>query len=843
MGLFIQHLRYAFRMLGKNPGFTAIAILSLGLGIGANTAIFTMINSLMLKSLPVREPQQLVSFGKEIDGGQVDGIRPGPLDIFTYDFYKQIEAQHEPFQDVCGFGSFPVQVSVRTSAQPGEAATQAVSNLVSGNFFSVLGAEPILGRPITPVDTDAPGRNPVAVISYRYWQQTLAGDASVIGKAITINATPFTVIGVMPEKFYGVELNESAPDMWLPITMQQEAMLQPSLLNPHALYWMHLMGRAKEGTSTAQAQAWVNNQIHQFMVAREGSQISDASRKDIQGVYVELLPGGRGLSHLRDQYMQPLRILLFVVVLVLVIACANLANFLLAKVTSREREISTRLALGAGRWQIMQQVLTETVLLALLGGALGMLLAFSGMRALIYFVSAGATHTALDPNPDFRVMAFAFGVSMLTGLLFGIAPALRASRMNAAPALNATTRTASGSGGRSARLLPKILVTGQVTLSLVLLAGAGLFVRTLQNLQNQDFGFNRHNVLLAQLNFKFAGYKPAQLNNLHERILDRLAALPGIRAAALSGAPAINHGRWISPIYVQGKTVKPNEDISTSINRVSSGYFQTMDIPVLQGRAIGRQDTATSMKSVVVNKSMADYFFPHGDAIGHQFTIADPGVPGTWQIVGVVRDSKYFNPREEPQRMIYVPLAQMTGDDSFAYWLQVKASGDPAGVTGEVRAAMAEVDPNLPLLDVKTIGDHLAVFTDNERMISQLSSLFSMLALSLACIGLYGIMTYNVVRRTNEIGIRMALGAQNQRVLWMVLKESVVLLGIGVALGVPATLMATRLVRSQLFGVTSSDPVTLAAAVFIIACVTLMAAYIPARRAAKVDPMVALRYE
>ena len=768
---------------------------------------------------------------------------PGPLDIFTYDFYKQIEREHEPFQDICGFGSFPIQISVRTSSQANAAATQAVSNLVSGNFFSVLGAEPILGRAISPADTDAPGRSPVAVISYRYWQQNLAGDTSVIGRAITINATPFTVIGVMPEKFYGVELNEESPDMWLPITMQQEAMLQPSLLNPHALYWMHLMGRAKEGISTAHAQAWVNNQVHQFMVAREGAQISDARRTDIQSVYVELLPGGRGLSHLRDQYMQPLRILLFVVVLVLVIACANLANFLLAKVASREREISTRLALGAGHWDIMQQIFTESVLLALLGGALGLLLAFWGMRVLIHFVVAGAAHTSLDPNPDFRVLAFTFAVSMLTGLLFGIAPALRASRQNAAPALNANTRTVSGSGGKSARLLPKVLVAAQVTLSLVLLAGAGLFVRTLQNLQNQDFGFNRHNVLLAQINFKFAGYKPARLNDLHERILDRVAALPGIRSAALSGGSAMSAGRWNSPIYIQGQTPKPNDNISTFINRVSSGYFETMSIPVLQGRTIGRQDTATSVKSVVVNKSMADYFFPHGDAIGHQFTIADPGVPGTWQIVGVVRDSKYFNPREEPQRMIYLPLTQMTGDDSFAYWLQVQTTGDPAGVTGGLRAAMAEVDPNLPLIDVKTISDHLAVFTDNERMISQLSSLFSLLALSLACLGLYGVMTYNVVRRTNEIGIRIALGAQNESVLWMVLKESMWLLGVGLLLGIPTTLLATRLVQSQLFGVTASDPVTLAVAVFVIVSVTLMAAYLPARRAAKVDPMVALRYE
>jgi predicted permease len=526
-----------------------------------------------------------------------------------------------------------------------------------------------------------------------------------------------------------------------------------------------------------------------------------------------------------------------------VIACANLANFLLAKAASREREISTRLALGATRSHIMQQIFTETALLSLLGGALGLLLAFWGTRMLIHFMAAGAKHTALEANPDLRVLAFTFGVSLFTGLLFGIAPALRASRTGVTPSLNANARTASASGGRSSRVFPKILVTSQVALSLVLLAGAGLFVRTLQNLRNQDFGFNRNNVLLISFNAKFAGYKAEQLNGLHDRILSRLQSLPGVRSAALSGLPAISMGNWDSPIFVQGHTAAPNENIATYINRVSTGYFDTMGIPLLRGRVIGQQDTATSTKSVVVNQTLANYFFPQGDAIGHQFTIADPSVPGLWQIVGVVRDAKYGNPRETPQRMIYLPLSQMTGDDSFAYWLQVRTAGDPANAAGEVRQAIAGIEPNLPLLDVNTISEHMDLFVENEILISQLSSFFSLLALLLACIGLYGVMTYNVVRRTNEIGIRIALGARNESVLWMVLKECMLLLGIGIALGVPATLAATRLVQTQLFELKASDPATLAFAVFVIAGVTLFAAYLPARRAAKVDPMVALRYE
>ncbi len=843
MSKLMYDVRLAFRQFFKNPGFTAVAVISLALGIGANTAIFTLINSLMLKSLPVKDPQGLISFGKQTDGGQVDGIGRGPLDIFTYDFYQQMERDHEPFQEVCAFSSFPVTVSARAGLQSNTPAGQAITQLVSGNFFRVLGAQPALGRAFTEEDANQPGGNPLAVISYRYWQDALAGDASVIGRSTVVNQTAFTVVGVMPPKFFGVELNPQAPDMWLPITMQPEVMLQPSLLKPRGLYWLHLMARSREGVALPQAKAWLDNRIRQFMVARQGAQITDQDRKDIQQAYVELLPGGSGLSHLREQYLQPLTILMCVVVLVLVIACANLANFLLAKATAREREISMRLALGAGRPQIVRQILTETLLLAGVGGAFGLLLAFWGTRVLIYFVVAGARHTALDATPDLRVLGFTFGVSLLTGLLFGIAPALRASRTGVGPALNASARTVSAAGGRSARFLPKTLITAQVTLSLVLLAGAGLFVRTLQNLQSQDFGFNRSNVLLAQFNAKFAGYKAEQVNGLHQRILDRVTALPGVRSAALSGAPAINFGRWNSPIFVQGQIPPPDRSLATNITRVSAGFFETVGIPLLQGRVIAPQDAAASTKVVVVNQSMADYFFPKGDAIGHQFTIADPGVPGAWQIVGIVRDAKYFGAREEPQRMIYLPLAQMTGDDSFAYWLQVRTDGDPANLASSVRAAWSDVDPNLPQLEIKTLAEHLSLFTDDERLISQLLTIFSLLALTLACIGLYGVMTYNVVRRTGEIGIRIALGARNENVVWMVLRESMWLLGIGIGIGIPATLAATRLVQAQLFGLKSSDPMTLATAILVIAAVTMMAAYLPARRAAKVDPMVALRYE
>ena len=844
---FWQDVRYSVRMLAKSPGFTAVAIASLALGIGANTAIFTLMNDLLLKSLPVREPQQLLSFGKAFGGGSVDGIGAGdfPLDIFTYDFYQKLQREQAagrgPFDGICGFASFWTMVSVRADASG--SATQGASHLVTGDFFGVLGADPLLGRTLTPADADASGRSPVAVISYRYWQQMFGGDPAVVGRTITVNGTLFTIVGVMPPKFYGVALDTESMDMWLPITMQQEVMLQPSLIDPHGLYWMHMMARRKPGVPVAQEQAWVTSQLQRFMLDRDGGQSSPERKAEIQKAYVELLPASTGLSNLREMYQQPLNILMGVVALVLLIACANLANFLLAKAASREREIATRLALGSSRRRIVRQILMEALLLSFAGGVLGLVLAYLGTGALIQFIAAGAKHTTLAAQPDLHVLLFTLGVSVLTGLLFGIAPALRISRISVAPSLGANARTAAGGGGTWGRALPRVLVVTQVTLSLVLLACAGLFLRTLHNLQTQDFGFDRHNVLLVKFNAKFAGYKPTQLNALYERMVDRFKALPGVKSASVSGQPALIGGNWNSPIRIRGREIGQKDDIGTSLNRVGPGFFETMAIPVVQGRAIARTDTASSINVAVMNQSAANYFFPHGDAIGHVFTVDDPSVKGEWQIVGVVRDAKYHNPREKAERMTYLNVMQLTGDDAYAYWLQVATGGDPAQVAGEVRAAMAEIAPNLPILEVKTIADQVNHSMGQEQLISQLSGFFSLLALSLACIGLYGVMTYSVLRRTNEIGIRLALGAPTGRVLWMVLGESLLLLAAGAALGIPLTLAATRLVKAQLFGLQASDPVTMLGAVVVIGIVTMLAAYLPARRAAKVDPMVALRYE
>jgi predicted permease len=838
---FAQDVRYGLRQLLRSPGFSTVAILSLALGIGANTAIFTLMNDLLLKQLPVRDPQQLVSFGDGSSSGTMEATEPGAYDVFPYEFYRRIAAHQDQFESVCAFSSFPTSISVRSGASG--PATQAVGHLVSGTFFSVLGAEPLLGRTFHADDTATVGRNAIAVISHRYWQQELAADPAVIGRSLLVNGTPFTVAGVMPAKFYGVALDKLPPDMWLPITMQQQVMLQSSLLHPDGLFWIHIMARQKVGVPRTLAEAWVTAQFREFLTDREGTGLSTLRRQQISGSFVPLLPGGSGLSSLRSDYQTPLTILMVMVGVVLLIACANLANLVLAKSVAREREFSVRLALGSSRGRIMRQLLTEAILLAFLGGALGEALAFWATGVFIHFIDGGAAHSVLAATPDPRVLGFTSAVCVLTGVLFGIAPAWRAARSSQAETLHASARLSMGTVGRGARLFSRTLVVSQVTLSLVLLVVAGLLLRTLYNLRNQDLGFERDHLLLVRTNPKFAGYRPEQLNALYNRILERVDALPGVRSATLSGAPLMAAGTWGSPIFLDGRPSVPGKNPETLLNRVSAGYFETVGIPLLRGRTIGSQDAPGSVKAAVVNQALANRYFPGGDAIGHPFRVEDPEVTGSWEIVGVVRDAKYNSPAEKPQPFAYLSVTQLTGNDQYAYCLQIRTNGDPGSVLGEVRAALAALDPNLPVLEARTVAEDVNHLTDEQQFISQLSGFFSFLALSLACVGLYGVMSYNVVRRRHEIGIRIALGAPNRSISWLVLQELLALFLIGVSLGIPAALAATHLMRAGLFGVTASDPLTLILAIVVIGAVIAGAGYLPARRAAKIDPIVTLRCE
>jgi predicted permease len=872
----LHDTRVSVRMLVRSPAFTAIALLSLALGIGGNTAIFTLINQVMLRNLPVQSPEQLVTFGNENGGGEAGGIDMGTAGLFPWYFARQLQTDPGPFQGIASFCSFSDKVSIRLpgaggTADSNAAAILAPANLVSGDYFSVLGAEPFMGRAITAADDATPGSGAVVVLSHHFWQQSLSSDPAILGKTIRINGSSFTVIGVMPAAFHGIKQELEPPDLWAPMTMQTAILQQPSMLTPGGgVYFLDVFGRlghqaATNKTAWSQSQNWLDQQIRNAIRVEEGAKVTPARLKEISRVTVPLIYAARGASSLRDEYGDSLKILMGVVALVLLIACANLANFLLARAATRMREIATRIALGSSRARLIRQSLIETLLLSLTGGVLGLGVAFGATRVLIGLVRQGNGYIAMDPTPDTTVMLFTLGLSLLTGVLFGFAPALAAARTGAAGNLNAGSRTTESSGGKSARFWPNMLVTVQVMLSLLLLVGAGLFLRTLRNLQNQDYGFERSHLLLADFNAKLAGYKPSQTPGLHQRLIERLSALPGVRSVALSLTPPISAGNWSSTITIPGYTPAPKENRQSILNRVSGQYFETAGISVVSGRPFSDDDTANRQKVAIINQTLAGHFFPKGDAVGRSLIIDSDGVKGPWQIVGVARDTKSGNPRDkDPVRMTYIPLTQIDplvpGDpstsaasgaakpavseenqDRFAGVILVRTTGDPAHTIGDLRAAVASVDPDLPLLKITTIHDQMSNFMTHDELISSLTGLFSLLALLLAAIGLYGVMSYNVVRRTNEIGIRIALGARTSTVQWMILNEALLLLAMGVGLGLPLTLLTTRYIKNQLFGLSALDPITFAVALSVVSAMTLLAAWLPARRATKVDPMVALR--
>ena len=841
-----RDLRYSARTLLRSPGFTLTAVLSLALGIGANTAIFTLIKQVILQNLPVRDPQHLVAFGKSTGGGILGGIDLGTADMFTYDFARQLEANPGPFQGVAAYSSFSPKVNVRVSSSA--AAIQTPASLVSGNFFSVLGATPFLGRTIAPFDADAPDRSAVAVISYRFWQQSLSADPAILGETITINATPFTVIGVMPRAFHGIKQELEPPDLWVPVTMVEEVFLQPNMLRPRSFYILHMFARRSPQSSLAADQNWLDRQIRDNVRAGEGATITAARQQEIERIHVKLLPAAQGVSGLRDLYQDSLFILMAIVALVLLIACANLANFLLARAVGRRREYATRLALGSSRGRVVGHSVVEALLLSLCGGALGLGIAFAATRALIAWVVQGAANSALDPRPDAVVLLFTLGVSLASGLLFSLAPTLYVGTSWAGSALNASARAAMSSGGRGGRWWPKALVTSQIALCVLLLVGSGLFLRTLRNLQDQDFGFERSYMLIAYFDARIGGYKPGQAPALNQRLLESLSAIPGVRSAALAATPPIDFGSWTSTLSVAGYKPQPKEDMGAVLNRVSGSYFDAAGIPIVAGRAIRPSDNASTLKVAVVNQSFAQHYFPQGDAIGHMLKI-DIDETGPWQIVGVVRDTKSAGPRQDIPRTVYMPLAQITDSkgagtgDSFAWVIILRTSGDASQAIPSLRAAVASVDPNIPILHVRTIQDQLASFMSQETLISRLTAIFAGLAVLLAAIGLYGVMSFNVARRTGEIGVRIALGASGSGVQWMVLRESLGLLGAGLGLGLPIALYAVRLVRSQLYELSPFDPAIFIAATVGITLATIFSAWLPARRAAAVDPVTALRCE
>ena len=836
-----QDIRYGLRMLRKNLVFTSVAVLSLALGIGANTAIFTLINAVLLKSLPVADPDRLVLFtDSNSEGTSLGDPATGEWRLFSYAAYERFRDHDESFQGLCAFRSGENWLSVRMEGTPpGSAAEQAVGHLVSGNYFEVLGVKAAMGRTFGNED-DVVGARAVAVISHRYWKERCGSDTEILGKGVVLNGTPFTIVGVTPPEFFGERVRR-APDFWMPLAFQPQIELRDSYLTNQRVYWLNLMGRLKPGVSFQQAQASVDVTLRQFLTEQAGTQVQEERLSAIQATHIALKDGAGGVSGLRLYYSEPLRMLMAMVVMILLIACANVGNLLLARGAARQMEISMRLALGASRARLVRQLLTESVLLAAIGGVVGLLAAQWGVSALVAMVSRTAP---LDVKPDAAVLAFTAGVTLAAGILFGLAPALRASKIDLTTALKEKA-TRSG-GGRIRFGLAPMLVVSQVALSVVLMVGAGLFARSLLKLEHEKIGFNKENVLFMDLNSRMAGYKPPQLTSLYSEIIDRVERMPGVRSATLASYSPLSGFSRTSNIFVVGYTPEPGEDMDVSQMLIGPNYCETLGLPLLAGREIGPQDTPASPQVAVINEAFARHFFPDESPIGRRFGIGDnPAQSGGAgiEIVGVVGDAKYESVWAEPVRMAYRPLLQVQEQSRVDRNLEVRTEGDPLEMVARVRSLIAEVDDKLTVRDVTTFSDQVAASLSQERLIARLVSFFGLLALVLACIGLYGVMAHTVVRRTNEIGIRMALGADPRRILWMVLRETLALVFAGIAVGVPAALIAARLISSQLFGVDYADPLTIVLSVTVLTAVAALAGYLPARRAARVDPMVALRFE
>ena len=828
-----QDFRFALRLWRQRPAFTGVALLSLALGIGANTSIFSMMDALMLRSLPVKHPEQLMLFGSGWTSGVMDGFPERSEELFSQSFLKVMREKNQVFSDVAATESMTADVHARFAGPNAELEPLHI-RLVSGNYFTLLGVGPEVGRVLTESDDQKPGGNPVAVMSHRFFERRFTKDAGVVGQTLTFNGTAFTVIGVAAREFSGTVVDES-PDFWIPLSMQAQA--QPWLGDPRGTLTqsLWLTGRLKPGVNPRTAQANTDVVYQQWLHAVAGG--SPSEERLAKKARIELHPAATGISGLRTHFSEPLKILMVLVALVLLIACVNIANLLLAQATGRQREIAVRLALGANRRRLTGQFLSESLLLSLVGGALGVLIAWWGSQLLLTLVQSGADPLPIQVGPNVRVLLFTFGLSLVTGVLFGLAPALRMTHVDLAPSLKEGKGTARS---QSRSRLGQLLVAGQVALALFLMIGAGLFVRTLQKLEQTGAGFDAARVVLLHLDSDASNFKGPAVERMHRQLEERLRGLPGVQAASFSSLN-FNEGRWMVRLWPEGVPHLAANGKPADGNQVGSEYLKALGMPVVMGRGFGLQDTPQSQAALVVNETLARTLYPGVSPIGRHVAMEGDNRPDL-EIVGVVKDAKYQSLRDRPQAMFFIDLEQGKLPDTFND-VVVRVSGKPEALMSQIRAAIHAVDPNLAVWDVMTLSESVDRSLSREKLLAKLASFFGALALLLACIGLYGVMAYSVARRTNEIGIRMALGAPPAAVLGMVLRESVFVVGLGLIAGIPAALACGRLVESQLYGLAPNDPITIVGACAALLGVALIASLLPARRAALLDPLAALREE
>src|SRR5579864_543909 len=841
-------IRFALRQFAKAPGFAAIVILTIALGIGANTAIFTLVHAILLRSLPVANPANLYRIGDLddccVNGGFINDN--GDFDLFSYDLYREFQNNTPEFEQLAAFQSGQNMMNVRVG---NNLAKSERTEYVSGNYFSTFGIGAYAGRMLQPSD-DIPGAAPVAVLSYAAWQSAHAADPSVVGSTFYLQSHPVTVIGIAPPGFFGDRVNDNPPAFWIPLNAEPVLEGETTVLKVAESNWLYVLGRVKPGVAPKALEAKISNTRRPWL-ATQPAYTLNGNDKEIPKQHVVLTAGGGGIQNLQQEAGDGLRLLTWISALVLLVACANIANLLLARGAARRAETSIRTALGAARTALIGQALIESVLLSLAGGLIGIGIAYLGARMILKLAFPEATQMPIQASPSPVILGFAFLLSLITGVIFGIVPAWISSHADPAEALRGLNRS---TGDRS--LLPqKALIVLQGALSLVLLVGAGLMTQTLRNLERQNFGITTANRYVIHFDTG-GGYNLETIGALNQRLEDEFKALPGVKSAGLALYSALEGINWGESVFFEGRPLPgPEDHHNSSWDRVSPQFFQTIGQPILRGRGFTDQDTATSQMVAVVNQAFVKKFFPNEDPIGHHFGVFDQKYASDFEIVGIVADAKYNNPRDPYRAMYFRPMTQfnrhVTGRNFFMAEsrslypnsITVQYAGDAASLESMARRTLANFNPDLTIVSFKSLDYQVADNFNGERLISRLTGLFGLLALALASVGIYGITAYSVARRTNEIAVRMALGANRSRVVVMVMRRALVLVAIGLAIGIPVALLGGRLMRSQLYGVRTYDPVTLAGAVLVLAACAALAGFIPAKRAASIEPTHALRQE